>query len=276
MELRQDWTLPMQLQPSRPRHQPVEPMAITLIPVLVDNYVIVLQRGQRAVVVDPAVAEPVRRWLQDRDLTLAAVLQTHHHADHIGGTPDLLTTWPEAVVIAAVADRSRIPFQTIGVREGDQLPLLGGRLAVMEVPGHTCHHIAFVFHDGADQTTNAAPAGPDLFCGDTLFAGGCGRLFEGTAEQMHASLRRLAALPDATRVWCAHEYTATNLAWAASQQPADGAIETRLQSVREQRARGLPTLPSSIGLEKATNLFLRAADVGEFARLRQSRNGWQG
>ncbi|MFM7268938.1 MAG: hydroxyacylglutathione hydrolase [Cyanobium sp.] len=266
----------MQLQPSRPRRQTAEPVAITLIPVLADNYVIVLQRGQRAVVVDPAVAEPVRRWLQERNLALEAVLQTHHHTDHIGGTPDLLATWPEAAVIAAVADRSRIPFQTLGVGEGDQLPLLGGRLGVMEVPGHTRHHIAFVFHEGAEHSTGTAVVSPDLFCGDTLFAGGCGRLFEGTAEQMHASLRRLAALPEATRVWCAHEYTATNLAWAASERPDDAAIETRLQSVREQRARGLPTLPSSIGLERATNLFLRAADAGEFARLRLSRNGWQG
>jgi hydroxyacylglutathione hydrolase len=138
------------------------------------------------------------------------------------------------------------------------------------VPGHTQHHV--VFH------LPPPPEGgwEELFCGDTLFAGGCGRLFEGTAEQMHHSLARLAALPEATRVWCAHEYTATNLAWARSQEPADPAIGARLAEVRAARAAGQPTIPSRIGLELQTNLFLRASDSAALAMLRSSRNDWNG
>jgi len=188
-----------------------------------------------------------------------AVLQTHHHHDHIGGTAELVARWPRAQVVAAAADRQRIPLQTVGVADGDCLALLDQRVQVLGVPGHTAAHIA-----------------GDLFCGDTLFAGGCGRLFEGTPEQMHRSLARLAGLPETTRVWCAHEYTATNLAWAATQAPHDRAIAERLAAVRQRRAAGLPTIPSGIGLEKATNLFLRAGDAAELARLRQSRNLWQG
>jgi len=269
---------------------------VSLIPVLRDNYVFVLHptppstsppgasppgatgpgatgpgaigSGAAAVVVDPAVAEPVIAWLEQRGLELAAILHTHHHSDHIGGTPELLRRWPAAEVIASAADRARIPLQTRGVADGDQLTMLGRQVRVLAVPGHTLHHIAF------HLPPSDAGGWEELFCGDTLFAGGCGRLFEGTAEQMHRSLGRLAALPDATRVWCAHEYTATNLAWAQAEAPADAPIHERLAAVRSQRAAGLPTLPSSIGLEKATNLFVRAADAQQLATLRQSRNGW--
>jgi hydroxyacylglutathione hydrolase len=238
---------------------------IELIPVLSDNYVFVMHDGERAAVVDPAVAEPVADWLQHRGLELVAVLHTHHHSDHIGGTPALLQQWPRAEVIAAAADRQRIPFQTHSVGDGDRFLLLGQEVRVLAVPGHTRAHIAFHL-----------PAAGDLFCGDTLFGAGCGRLFEGSPAQMHASLQRLAALPDRTRVWCAHEYTATNLRWAAVQRPHDAAIAARLATVRTIRAAGLPTIPSSIGLERATNLFLRARDAAELGQLRQSRNHWQG
>ena len=245
------------------------PETVALIPVLEDNYVFVLVRGRRAVVVDPAVAPPVRHWLLQRGLELEAVLQTHHHSDHIGGTPDLLQTWPGAAVIAAAADRARIPFQTKGVRHGEWITVLGRPLEVIGVPGHTAHHLAF------HRPPQDGREGGDLFCGDTLFAGGCGRLFEGTPAQMHASLQRLAALPEATRVWCAHEYTATNLAWAHATAPADAAIAARLEAVRAARAAGQPTIPSRIALEKATNLFVRAADADALAALRLSRNGWR-
>jgi len=134
--------------------------------------------------------------------------------------------------------------------------------------------------DSVSPPIGSELAGPtaagEIFCGDTLFAGGCGRLFEGNPEQMHASLRQFAALPEDTRVWCAHEYTATNLAWAASVEPADPAIGTRLEAVREARAAGQPTIPSRIGLELRTNLFLRAADPAALAVLRSSRNDWKG
>jgi hydroxyacylglutathione hydrolase len=245
----------------------MQPSRIAVIPVLSDNYVFVLHDGRRAVVVDPAVAGPVIRWLAERRLEPVAVLHTHHHADHIGGTPGLLRRWPGCAVIAARSDRRRIPLQTVGVGEGDRFELLGRAVEVLEVPGHTRAHIAFHL-PGVD-------GGPgDLFCGDTLFAGGCGRLFEGTPEQMHASLGRLAALPPDTRVWCAHEYTETNLRWAAAQAPADTAIARRLAAVRRERAAGRFTIPSSIGEERATNLFLRAGDAGELALLRESRNRW--
>jgi len=239
------------------------PLTVELIPVLRDNYVFVLHNGQRAGVVDPAVAQPVRRWLEERGLELEAVLQTHHHSDHIGGTPELLHRWPGARVVAARADRERIPFQTEGVAGGDRVELLGHALKVLDVPAHTRAHIAYHLPG-------------ELFCGDTLFAGGCGRLFEGTAAQMHAALKRFASLPGSTRVWCAHEYTASNLGWAARQRPGDTAVAQRLAAVQQRRREGLPTIPSTIAEERATNLFMRAADAAELAELRESRNHWNG
>jgi hydroxyacylglutathione hydrolase len=257
---------------------------VSLIPVLRDNYVFVLHGPGPgpAVVVDPAVAEPVITWLEERGLELVAILHTHHHSDHIGGTPGLLRRWPQAAVIASGADLERIPLQTRSVAGGDRFTLLGRSVDVLAVPGHTRHHIAYYLpawgQMGAAGPEGPEPAGPtpagDLFCGDTLFAGGCGRLFEGTPEQLHASLRQFAALPEDTRVWCAHEYTATNLAWAASVEPADPAIGTRLKAVCEARAAGQPTIPSRIGLELRTNLFLRAADPAALAVLRSSRDHW--
>ncbi|MEB3254826.1 MAG: hydroxyacylglutathione hydrolase [Synechococcaceae cyanobacterium] len=244
---------------------------MALIPVLRDNYVFVLHDGRQAAVVDPALAEPVRRWLEQRRLELVAVLHTHHHSDHIGGTPELLQRWPQAAVLAASADGDRIPFQTRGVADGERVFLLGREIEVLEVPGHTRAHIAFHLLPAAGAEPAAAG---DLFCGDTLFAGGCGRLFEGTPQQMWHSLARLAALPGATRVWCAHEYTETNLRWASRERPDDGAITARLREVRERRRQGLPTIPSRIELERATNLFVRSGSSEELARLRESRNAW--
>jgi hydroxyacylglutathione hydrolase len=246
-----------------------DPFTVTALPVLRDNYVFVLQRGAAAVVVDPALAPPLIAWLQQRQLQLLAVLQTHHHSDHIGGTPELLRQWPSAAVLASGADRERIPFQTQSLAGGDRLMLLDRPLQVLAVPGHTRCHLAFHLpaHGGE---------GPELFCGDTLFAAGCGRLFEGTAAQMHASLQRLLELDPATRVWCAHEYTEANLRWAAQLRPEDPAIAARLERVRRQRARGEATIPSSIALERATNLFLRAADAEELAALRRHKDGWCG
>ena len=238
-------------------------LQIWLIPVLRDNYVIVLQRDDRVVVVDPAVSEPVVIALRQRGLTLEAILQTHHHSDHIGGTAGLLQEWPAAVVIAAAADRERIPLQTRGVTDGDQLELLDQPLQVLAVPGHTRAHIAFWL-----------PESGDLFCGDALFAAGCGRMFEGTPEQMHSSLQRLAALPEATRVWCAHEYTEGNLRWACHEAPGNAAIAERLEQVQRLRAAGQATLPSTIGLEQRTNLFLQATSPAELARLRRSKDSW--
>ncbi|WP_219904242.1 MULTISPECIES: hydroxyacylglutathione hydrolase [Cyanophyceae] len=242
-----------------------EPLQVALLPVLRDNYLFVLHDGRRAALVDPAVADPAIAWLRQRQLELVAVLHTHHHSDHIGGTPALLREWPGAAVVAARDDRERIPFQTRGVADGDRFTLLGQPVEVLAVPGHTRAHIAFHL-----------PLQGELFCGDTLFAAGCGRLFEGTPEQMHRSLQRLAALPETTRVWCAHEYTEGNLRWAAAQRPGDGAIAERLAAVRLTRAQAGPTIPSSIGEERRTNLFVRAADPEQLAALRRSKNDWTG
>jgi hydroxyacylglutathione hydrolase len=248
---------------------------VWLIPVLNDNYVIVLERRGQAVLVDPAVAEPVIEQLERRGLQLVAILHTHHHQDHIGGTPGLLRRWPAAAVIAAASDRERIPLQTRSVADGDQLQLLGRQLQVLAVPGHTAHHIAYYLP--------AAPASgepPELLCGDTLFAAGCGRLFEGSPTQMRVSLGRFAALPDATRVWCAHEYTEANLRWAHAQvdgaDPAAVPIAERLQAVISCRQRGEASIPSSIGLEKQTNLFMRTADAEQLAQLRRHKDHWRG
>jgi hydroxyacylglutathione hydrolase len=249
--------------PDHAQARPATPLEVVLLPVLRDNYLFVLHDGRQAAVVDPAVAPPAIAWLKQRDLELVAVLQTHHHSDHIGGTPGLLQEWPRAEVVAALADRERIPFQTRGVVDGDRFTLLGQPVEVLAVPGHTRAHIAFHL-----------PQQGELFCGDTLFAAGCGRLFEGSPDQMHHSLGLLAALPETTRVWCAHEYTASNLRWAATQQPGDGAIAERLASVLLARAQDRPTIPSSIGEERRTNLFMRAADGQELAALRRSKNDW--
>ncbi|MFN7899000.1 MAG: MBL fold metallo-hydrolase [Synechococcaceae cyanobacterium] len=267
---------------------------MALIPALKDNYVMVLHDGEAAAVVDPADPEPVARWLETEGLQLVAVLQTHHHSDHIGGTPMLLRRWPGAAVVAAAADQQRIPFQTHGVGDGSHFTLLGRPVTVMAVPGHTRAHLAYHLPplatpmgsmagsptpepshwDGGAFQIAPAPGWGELFCGDTLFLAGCGRLFEGTPLQMHGSLQRLAALPPHTRVWCAHEYTLTNLRWALRQRPADAGLQQRLETVRQRRQDGLPSLPGSLLEERATNLFLRAGTAAELAELRASRNDW--
>ena len=239
------------------------------LPVLQDNILWIWVAGRQAAVVDPAVAAEVIDWLEARNLELRAVLQTHHHADHIGGTPMLLQRWPEAAVIAAANDRDRIPFLTLPVHEGQRIHLLDGELEVMEVPGHTRAHIAFLL-----VGCGARPAA--LFCGDTLFSGGCGRLFEGTAEQMHRALQRFSRLPGDTTVHCAHEYTEANLRWAASLQPANQAIQARLHAIQVLRREGGCSLPSTISIERETNLMLRADNSESLAALRQHKDHWKG
>ena len=240
------------------------------LPVLQDNVIWIWMKGGEAVVIDPAVAPPVREWLEQRHLNLVAVLQTHHHADHIGGTPELLQRWPKAEVIASAEDRERIPFQTMSVSDGDWVDVLGSKVLVMDVAAHTRAHIAFVVPE--DQ---ASGIGPMLFCGDTLFGAGCGRLFEGSAEQMHQALQKLAELPEETRVCCAHEYTEANLRWAVEQRPGERELAKRLQQVQSLRARGELSLPSSIGLERRTNLFMQARTATELGVLRTLKDQWR-
>ena len=240
------------------------------LPVLQDNVIWLWVRGRNVAVVDPAVAAPVQDWLEKHQLQLQTVLQTPHHADHIGGTPELLERWPEATVVAAGADRERIPFQTVSVGDGDRITVLDQPVDVLDVAAHTRAHIAFyVPVDPAEEQR------PMLFCGDTLFAGGCGRLFEGSPAQMHRAMQRLATLPETTQVCCAHEYTEANLAWSVEQRPEDQAIAERYRTVQAIRSRGELTLPSSIGIERRTNLFMRAETAEDLAVLRSHKDHWR-
>ncbi len=214
------------------------------IPAFEDNYIWLLRRGAHALVVDPGDAVPVISLLQAQSLQLDAILVTHHHADHIGGVADLLQAYPEALVYAP--KKGAYALQHVGVEEKSSVhfPHLELELTVMEIPGHTLDHIAYY---GANH----------LFCGDTLFSAGCGRLFEGTPQQMLHSLRRLAALPPDTKVCCGHEYTLHNLAFARQLDADNPALQERLLQASQLRAAGLPTLPSTLAIELATNPFLR-------------------
>lgn len=238
-----------------------DPIHISGISAFQDNYIWLLANNKQAVVVDPGQAEPVVRVLAERELELSAILITHHHYDHTGGVKDLLKQWPNAKIYAPSAEP--LPAAgAMGVTDGDTVlvPELGLEFAVLSVPGHTLGHIAFY------EPTGIASQ-PLLFCGDTLFSGGCGRLFEGTPEQMHQSLTRLTALPDATLVYCTHEYTQSNLAFGHSVEPNNAELKKHLQKIAKLRQQGVPSLPSSIGLEKAINVFLRPHVAGVKARL---------
>jgi len=220
---------------------------VSPIPAFQDNY-IWLVRGAidpaAVAVVDPGDAAPVLQCLAAEGLRLHAILATHHHADHVGGAAKLVAATGAAVFGPG---RERLPVPCTPLADGDRarLPALGLEFAVLDVPGHTAGHIAFHGH-GA------------LFCGDTLFSAGCGRLFEGTPEQMLASLDAFAGLPDATRVFCGHEYTLANLRFAAAVEAGNADIADYVRKATELRAAGRPTLPSTIGLEKRVNPFLRS------------------
>ena len=207
-------------------------------------------------VVDPGDEGPVIEALDRNGLELRSILVTHHHADHVGGI-DGLRGRLRGQLLGPAAERIPEPFEPLV--GGDEVQVLGLRLRVIEVPGHTAGHIAFFCEDLGGL--------PVLFCGDTLFSGGCGRLFEGTAAQMHASLEQLAALPGATQVCCAHEYTLANLRFAAAVEPGNAALQAYTQWCQQQRMQGRPTLPSSIKTELGINPFLRCeeAEVREAA-----------
>lgn len=222
---------------------------ISLIPAFKDNYIWLLQRGRQAFVVDPGEAAPVVERLENLGLTLAGILVTHHHADHQGGIGELLERW--SCDVYAPAEES-ITGTTRPLRGGECIDVLGTPVEVLAVPGHTLGHLAYL-----------APGA--LFCGDTLFGAGCGRLFEGTPAQMSASLARIAALPDATRIYCAHEYTQMNLPFALAVEPDNRALAERAARVAALRAAGQATVPLTLAEEKATNPFLRCSEPAVIA-----------
>jgi hydroxyacylglutathione hydrolase len=248
------------------------------IPAFADNYIWVLREGAAAAVVDPGDAAPVIAYFEREGAAPTAIIATHHHGDHVGGIRDLLARWPVPVYGPA---NEVIPGRTQALREGDAIvvPGIGLALSTLDIPGHTAGHIALV-----GQAM--------VFCGDTLFAAGCGRLFEGTPAQMVTSLAKLAALPDATMIYCGHEYTVSNLRFALAVEPDSAALKGRLERALAARARGVPTLPTMIAEERATNPFLRAHEasirtaaerhagraldgpVGVFAALRAWKNSF--
>lgn len=221
-------------------------MQIHAVPAFRDNYLWVLAVDGAAAVVDPGDAVPVQSFLDERGLRLEAILATHHHADHIGGVPALAARWKCPVFGPA---RDGVEGLSTRLSEGDRItvPGLGVAFDVLDVPGHTAGHIAYVRRE----------AEPVVFCGDTLFACGCGRLFEGTAAQMSDSLGKLARLPLPTRAYCAHEYTMSNIRFARVVEPRNRALAARQARDAARRERGEPTVPSSIEEELATNPFLR-------------------
>lgn len=217
-----------------------------------DNYIWLLQdlSSQRCAVVDPGDAAPVLDWLEQHpQWRLTDILITHHHQDHVGGVAALKRATDARVSGPA---EENIPARDVALKDDDSISVLGLEFRVVAVPGHTLGHIAF-FHDDAER--------PLLFCGDTLFAAGCGRLFEGTAQQMHASLGQLAALPDATLIYCAHEYTLSNLRFAQAVEPDNQDIAARLAQVGQWRAENRISLPSNLALERRTNPFLRTHET---------------
>mgnify|MGYP001563652622 CR=1 FL=1 len=219
---------------------------IVPLPAFRDNYIWTLRDAKFAAVVDPGEARPVKEYLAREGIGLVAILATHHHPDHVGGISELVRMKP--VPVYGPKDEP-IPEMTHPVCEGSTAAIaeLGASFSVLDIPGHTRAHVAYY---GLES----------LFCGDTLFACGCGRLFEGTPEQMVRSLAKLAALPDETKVYCGHEYTLANIRFARAVDPDNAALAAREARARRLREAGRPTLPSTLGEERATNPFLRCAE----------------
>lgn len=224
-------------------------LQLQAIPAFNDNYIWLLHNGQHAVVVDPGDASPVLEVLTTQQLTLSAILITHHHHDHVGGITALLDVFPTIDVYGPA--KENIPHCTQKLNEASAVKLnaLGLDLRVLDIPGHTAGHIAYFGYSDLNEAF--------VFCGDTLFSGGCGRLFEGTPAQMLNSLNKLSALPPETLICCAHEYTLSNLMWALDVEPDNAELQAYFNEANQLRAAGQPTLPSTLAREQKINPFLR-------------------
>jgi hydroxyacylglutathione hydrolase len=250
-------------------------LRIERIPTLQDNYtyLVICEKSGEAAVIDAPESEPVVARVESAGARLTKLLTTHHHADHCMANPDLAKRY-DVPVLGHASDASRIPGFTDGVEEGDTVEVGQQRARILHVPGHTRGHIAYVFDEAKA-----------VFSGDTLFAAGCGRLFEGTAEMMFTALvEKFGSLPDDTRVFCGHEYTIGNLEFAAHVEPENGAVREALNRARELRSRAAPdwhdatpaemTVPSTIGEERATNPFMRAGSATELGRRRSLKDSF--
>ena len=241
-------------------------LEIVRVPVLSDNYVWLVHEPEswETMVVDPAVAEPVLAEADRRGWRITQIWNTHWHPDHTGGNSEIKAR-TGCTITGPAAEAARIPTLDRHVAEGDRVRIGGLEAEVLEVPAHTAGHIAYHL-----------PGEALVFVGDTLFAMGCGRLFEGNADQMYANMRRLAALPPGTQVYCAHEYTLSNARYAAVAEPDNQAIRDRLAEVIAMRARDEATVPTTIALELATNPFMRASSAEELAQRRQAKDSFRG
>jgi len=234
------------------------------IRVLSDNVIWLLVKDKSVVVVDPSVHEPVIRYINENNFHLEAILQTHHHSDHIGGTKSLIEKWPNVKVIASTREKKRIPFQNISVEDGETLHILGEEVKIIEVLGHTSSHIAF-FLNGEK---------PILFIGDTLFSGGCGRIFEGSYEQMYNSLQVLKNLDKDTKIYCGHEYTLKNSEFCLAQDSNNNELLNKIKEIKEKIKQGKTSMPSTIGEELNCNIFLKSNDLENFKKLRDLKDNF--
>ena len=237
-------------------------LKVTLIPIFEDNYTYIIQSGNTFGLVDVGDAAPVISYLEEHNLIPSVVFTTHHHWDHIDGLQMIKNKY-DVKVIAPEKDRHRIPYMDQGVVENDILTFGDESVIIIETAGHTSNQINFWF-----KNSNI------LFSGDTLFAMGCGRLFEGTAEDMFTSLAKLKTLPDQTTIYCGHEYTLTNGEFCLSIEPDNSDLIGRMEKIRALRANNKPTIPTTLGLEKKTNVFLRTQNAEEFKRIRDLKDNF--
>ena len=237
--------------------------SISVLPALKDNYIWILEINNHIWVIDPGIAKPILNYLEERKLSLAGILLTHWHPDHQGGVCELVSKFGCPVY----GSNKTLNGPSIPLNESETLDVSGYSFEIMNLPGHTLDHIGFLCIDGRLDA-------PISFVGDTLFGGGCGRLFEGTAEQMFDSLQKLKALDSNTLIYCGHEYTLNNLKFAINIEPNNSAIENRYEKVKVLRSKGITTLPTNMALEIATNPFLRAKTSDELGYLRLQKDNF--